>query len=288
MIFGSSAQTQALEVFDLAMLLREPRTANDARIRASCHSAYLGRQSALARVLGRYKMVVDTDDFGLSSHLMLDGYWEMWVTEAICRRVWRGMVVADIGANLGYFTMLLADLVGPEGFVHAFEPNPTMAWRLRKSLEINGFFARSAIHELALSDSDDDHVQLVVPDGEPKNAHLSSSPDLGSATAVEVATRRLDAVPDWSAIEFAKIDIEGAEELAWAGAKGLLDSNTLRCVVLEFAADRYSDAGAFVDALLAPGFKLKWIDPFSGIQPLTRRELLERDSGMDVMLLLER
>lgn len=279
---------QALPVFDPASLLTKPRSANEAVIRGSCATAYLGQGTALARILGRYKMLVDTNDFGLSSHLMLDGYWEMWVTEAICAKVHKGMVVADIGANLGYFTLLLADLVGREGFVHAFEPNPLIAWRLRKSMEMNGFSARTAVHEVALSASEEEFVQLVVPAGEPKNAHLSAATDLGSATAVNVATRRLDSGPDWNAIEFSKIDVEGAEELVWAGARGLLDGGTLRTVVLEFAADRYSDPGAFVDALVAPGFTLQWIDPHSGILPLTREDLLARDGSKDVMLVLER
>lgn len=278
----------ALHLFDLACLLTKPRSANEAMIRRCCATAYLGEGTALARVLGRYKVLVDTNDFGVSPHLMLDGYWEMWVTEAICSRVREGMVVADIGANLGYFTLLMADLVGPGGFVHAFEPNPLMAWRLRKTMEMNGFYARSAVNEVALSASNDEAVQLVVPAGEPKNAHLSASADLGSATAVNVATRRLDSHPDWSRIEFAKIDVEGAEELVWAGAKGLLEGGTLRGIVLEFAADRYSDPGSFVDSLLAAGFALQWIDPRSGIRPLTRNDLLTRNGSEDVMLLLER
>jgi len=287
LIFGGPSR-QALNLFDLGSLLSRSRTANEAVIRGSCASTYLGRGTALARILGRYKMLVDTGDFGLSSHLMLEGYWEMWVTEAICAKVTKGMVVADIGANLGYFSLLMADLVGPSGFVHAFEPNPMMAWRLRKSMEMNGFCDRSSVHDRALAARADDVVQLVVPAGEPKNAHLSAAADIGTATAVSVATRRLDSSPDWSAIEFAKIDVEGAEELVWAGAKGLLDKGKLRNVVLEFAADRYADPGTFIDALVAPGFTLKWIDPQSGIRPLSRDDLLARDGSEDVMLVLDR
>jgi hypothetical protein len=105
-------------------LKREARTLNEATIRSLCHSAYLGDNTALCRVLGRYKMYVDSQDFGLSPHLMLDGYWEMWVTEALVSLVRPGMVVADIGANLGYYALLLADLVGDAGMVHAFELTP--------------------------------------------------------------------------------------------------------------------------------------------------------------------
>ncbi len=73
-------------------------------MRALCESAYLGDETALCRVLGRYKMFVDTSDNSLSPHLMLDGYWEMWLTEALARAIRPGMTVVDVGANLGYFT----------------------------------------------------------------------------------------------------------------------------------------------------------------------------------------
>lgn len=276
------------ELFDLGGLLTRPRSENEALIRGLCNVAYLGDTTALARVLGRYKLYIDTQDVGLSSHIMLDGYWEMWVTEAICRYVKPGMVVADIGANLGYFTHLMADLVGPEGFVHAFEPNPNMVERLRKSLDINGFRTRSAIHMVALGATEGEAMAFVVPPGEPKNAHIvpfgGELPEGGTL----LHTSRLDSVEDWAAIEFAKIDVEGAEELLWTGAQGLFDSNRLRTVVLEFTPGRYADPAGFLERVLAPGFSLSYIDMRDGVKPIDPAALLARNANEDVMLLLER
>ena len=65
----------------------------------------------------------------------------------------------------------MADLVGEAGHVHAFEPNPPIAERLRQSCYVNGFFFNVTVHEQALDDADGKVLNLVIPDGEPKNAH---------------------------------------------------------------------------------------------------------------------
>ncbi|MDQ2803103.1 MAG: FkbM family methyltransferase, partial [Pseudomonadota bacterium] len=68
-----------------------------------------------------------------------DNNYELDVT-AVFRRLLRpGMAVLDIGANIGYFSMLAAALVGPHGHVLAIEPNPLNARLLEASRRINGF-----------------------------------------------------------------------------------------------------------------------------------------------------
>lgn len=284
-----TSQTRLLhEIFDVGTLLTRPRAENEAIIRGLCNVAYLGDSTALCRVLGRYKMFTDTHDVGLSSHLMLDGYWEMWVTEAIASRVRPGMVVADIGANLGYFSLLMAELVGPQGFVHAFEPNPRMVERLQKSLDVNGFGARSAVHQVALGATDGEPMVFVVPPNEPKNAHMMPFGGELPEGASLLHTRTLSGNADWSEIEFAKIDVEGAEEVVWTGAHGLLDAKRLHTVVLEFTPARYQDAAGFLDRVLEPGFSLSYIDPHRGVMPISRETLLARNPVEDIMLMLER
>ena len=180
--------------FDLGELRTYPRARNEAAVRSLCQNAYLGDQTALCRVLGRYKAFVDTADTGLSSHLLLDGYWEMWVTEALLGFVREGMVAVDVGANLGYFTLLLADLCGSSGRVHAFEPNPALLDRLRRTLAVNGYGPRTRVHGVPLSDEDGRAVELVVPGGEPKNGHIVAAGLSDAGSSVALRTRRLDSV----------------------------------------------------------------------------------------------
>jgi FkbM family methyltransferase len=283
------AVTPSAHLFELGRLATQPRRQNEAEIRALSASAYLGVQTALCRVLGRFKMFVDTADFGVSPHLMLDGYWEMWLTEALADAVRPGMVAVDIGANLGYFTLLMADMVGPGGRVHAFEPNPPIAGRLRKSVSINGFDDRVTVHETALSDQDGAEMLLDVPEGEPKNAYLRALDDGGSSgrpNAVPVITRRLDSFADIAQADVIKIDADTAEEQIWRGMEGLLRGMRPMTIFLEFAAIRYADPEAFLGAIMAKGFALNLLDLRNGIRPATVHDVLGRPAHLDLMLAL--
>src|SRR5271165_2925357 len=71
-------------------------------------SIYLGDHLALAQVLDRFKMYVDTRDIGIAPHLLMGGHWEMWITKLFCDLLQPGMTVVDVGANFGYYTLLAA------------------------------------------------------------------------------------------------------------------------------------------------------------------------------------
>ncbi|MCA9669797.1 MAG: FkbM family methyltransferase [Myxococcales bacterium] len=89
----------------------------------------------------------------IDSAIFYDGYFELGTTEAIERIVEAGMVVFDIGANIGCHALQLARLVGPAGHVWAFEPTGWATKKLRRNLELNPDLAQTLnIVNCALSD----------------------------------------------------------------------------------------------------------------------------------------
>jgi FkbM family methyltransferase len=115
-----------------------------------------------------------------------------------------GDVAYDIGANAGFFTLLMSRLVGPSGHVHAFEPLPLNVARLRRHLRINNI-ANVTVHPVAVSDKTG--VAKFCSYAHSAIGHISGDGTL----AVEcVALDDLD-LPLPRAI---KIDIEGGESLA--------------------------------------------------------------------------
>lgn len=232
-------------------------------------------------------MFVDTQDRGLSPHLMLDGYWEIWVTEAIASIVKPGMVCLDVGANLGYYTMLMAGLCGPTGRVHAFEPNPPIRALLNSSIAHNGF-SWATSHQVALGDVDGQQMSLVRPAGEPKNAYLLPATGHAHPDGLPVSTCRLDTNPEWSQAEFVKIDADASEERIWRGMASMIEGTTLHAAVVEFAAVRYADPAAFLSELTRNGFKLAVIDHTRGIIDASSQDILDSDPHRDLNLLLRR
>jgi len=272
-------------IFDIWSLRQGDRFRHEAIIRSLCQTAYLGNHVALCRILGRYKMYVDTMDDGVASHLMLDGYWEMWNTEAILQMVRPGMTVLDIGAHCGYFTVLLSDLVGPSGHVLAFEPNPPMNALLRRTVAINGFADRTIVHELALGDTSGT-ASFVVPAGEPKNAHVV--PEGHDPNAIYVPLSRADVIPGALEADFIKIDAEGAEMQIWEGLGAIIARGRPLTILLEFTPGRYPSAATFLDRILGQGFTLQVVDMTDGIVAVSRDAVLAANPSVDQMLVLTR
>ncbi len=97
-------------------------------------AVYVGNNTALTRTVHGHKMLVDSRDISLTPHLLLDGDWEPWIAKVVRRHVRPGTVAVDVGSNCGFYSLLLAEGVGPTGRLFAFEGNPRMAELTRKNL----------------------------------------------------------------------------------------------------------------------------------------------------------
>ena len=254
--------------------------------RESARPLYVGDHVALCRILSRYKLYLDTRDTGFAGHVLLDGYWEAWLTQFMARQVRPGMTAIDVGANFGYYSMLLGDLVGPGGKLLAIEPNPLVAELLRRSLVANGLTERTELVVAALGADEGGSATLFVPDGEPKNARIVSAvPGLPGATH-EIGVRRLDALTtDYHKIDFLKIDAEGAEEAIIEGMAGIFATQR-PTMILEFNAARYADPRTFADRIQALYPRLRFVDLDAEAKPLEVSRLLEDQVGEDWLLFL--
>jgi FkbM family methyltransferase len=259
------------------------------RCRALASPIYLGNETALCRVLGWHKIYLDTRDTGFSSHVLLEGYWEMWLTMFFARHIKPGMTVIDVGANFGYYTLFFGALVGASGRVYAVEPNLAVAEKLRRSVELNGLAARTTIINAAAGAEDGD-ADLYVPHGEPKNSMIvanadAMAPDLG--TVHKVRRIRLDQFSETIPhVDLVKIDAEGAEQDIIAGMETILQRDK-PALLLEFNAARYVDPAGFADRLGALYPRMRYIDFESNAVDLTAEKLLSDRSGEDWLLLFD-
>jgi len=258
------------------------RTVVEGAIRARCQALPLDEETVLCRILGRYKFLVDRRDLGLSVHLMLDGYWEFWATDFILRHLKPGQVAFDVGANLGYYAVLMADCVGPKGHVHVVEPNPHLAVLIEKNLGLNGFTEVTTRHRAAAFSTSGVQLRFAAEAHDPKNGHLLA-PDAAAAPA-EYAVRSicLDDLADRPA-HFIKVDVEGAEEAVWHGMQRLLDVSPEVIVLMEFNAARCAGPAALLAAIGAR-FPLRELNLHARVIDSNAPDLLRRSE--DSLLLL--
>lgn len=145
------------------------------------------------------------------------------IIKEISRYVQQDDTVLDIGANVGYFSLLMARKVIPNGTVHSFEPIPAIAERLANHAHRNKYEKIIKIHCLAISDSSGDKIFYITPR---HLGHSSLAPETeGPQISIEVKASTLDELYIGNEIgrpTFIKIDIEGAELFALKGAEKLI------------------------------------------------------------------
>ena len=241
---------------------------------------YLGDHVGLCRILGRYKLYLDTRDIALAAHVLLDGYWESWITQFVARRVQRGWTAIDVGANVGYYSLLLADLVGPEGHVFAVEPNPALTPLLRRSVALNGFAQRTTVCEVAAGSPDDRFTRLMIPDRSPGQSALVADPDLAMPDCInlEVPIATLDSlVGPGRRVDFIKLDAEGSEQRIVAGMAGILETHRPE-MLLEFNPGRYDQPAAFLAYLADLYGSLRQIDIAGKAVPIAAEQVLATET----------
>lgn len=130
-----------------------------------------------------------------------------------------GGVVFDVGANVGFYTLLASELVGPNGRVYAFEPLPDNLKYLQRHLEIN-HITNAAVIPAAVSES--------CGTGSFEEGPSRPASRLSKRGRLRVDVVALDALVsrgELPAPDFMKMDIEGGEALALSGARTILEMN---------------------------------------------------------------
>lgn len=151
------------------------------------------------------------------------GYWlgsfEHEKQKAFCAAIKKGQTVYDLGANVGFYSLLASARVGTQGHVFSFEPVPRNLEFLRKHLELNGV-TNCTVWEAAVGSSEGE--ASFDFGGGPSQGHLTSSDN----AALRVKTVKLDDLVASGKLlppDLIKCDIEGAEFEALKGASKILD-----------------------------------------------------------------
>ena len=155
-------------------------------------------------------------------------------TEIVKKYVRKGDIVIDIGAHVGYYTLLMAQLVGKNGKVYSFEPDPVNFQLLKKSVEINGF-ENVVLIQKAVSNITD-KVKLFLGDDDSAINRIYDA-KLGDAKeSIDVDSVTIDEYfkENDELINFIKLDSEGSEVKIINGMKQFLSRNKKLVMMTEF------------------------------------------------------
>lgn len=173
-----------------------------------------------------FKIFLNSKDQGEAKDMLLRGVYDQLETDIIKQFIKDGDIALDIGAHIGYFTLLLARAVR-SGRVYAFEPELKNFKFLSKNIEINKY-SNVVLENIALS-SASGKVKLFLDKNNLGNMSFSSLniPQKSSNGYIEVKSMTLDEYMNKisNKISFIKIDVQGAEGLVFSGALQTLRRN---------------------------------------------------------------
>jgi FkbM family methyltransferase len=220
-----------------------------------------------------YRLLLDADDPGISRQLARLGERELEQKFLLERELLPGMRAFDLGANIGYYTVMMGRLVGPAGRVHAVEPVPQNFDLLARNVARNGLAARTELHGIAVAGTDGERALFL---SHKSNWHSFHSPSVDPAVpwkrryaratvgAIPVKTRSLARyLAERPAVDLLRMDLEGFEVEILHAVLGLpaAVSKSL-CILFETHPEFYdsrNDLRPVLRALCRAGYAVKYL-----------------------------
>jgi len=214
----------------------------------------------LKKKVDKFMMHLDVNDGGISRVLATTGEREKVFMSILKSTVKEGDVCFDLGANIGYPTMFMADNVGDSGIVYAVEPDKHNCELLDLNINENNFVNRCEVTQCAIT-KDDGEIDFW----------LASAPNLNSVQKTKNSTKKIT-VPAYNLgtylenrryPNFIKMDVEGAEVGIFEGALEYFTENRGRTNILLEVHPQFYDSGNDFEEILkkffAIGFNPKYL-----------------------------
>jgi FkbM family methyltransferase len=217
----------------------------------------------------------------LTQIVLTSGTYEVEQTRLFQSKCRPGDTVIDVGANVGWYTIIASKLVGKDGIVIAFEPEPESFAILKRNVLANRC-DNVILEQKALSNA----AGTLSLHLDPVNKGMQSTVFDFKGGTIEVEALRLDDYLGnrFKKIDFVKIDVEGAEPMVLEGMKHAIDSNPGIRLVVEYTPERVIAAGyqpkEYVEGFAKQGFRIYMIDETKlEVVPTTAAEILARFEG---------
>ena len=233
--------------------------------------------------LDEFKIFVRRNDFFIGAPIARDRMYESHISDQLRTLLKPGDVFVDIGANIGYFTLLGASLVGSQGRIYAFEPLTDNCALIERSVAENSF-ENVNINPVAIAESRQS-FQLDVS-GFSSNARVidftsEAVPGSGPERPVEAFTLD-EMMTETERIDVIKMDIEGAEPRAWQGMEQSVNRHR-PVLIFEFSPNlikvtSHIDHAEFLETVIKKDYDLFIIKAEGGLtdRALNPEQIIQR------------
>jgi len=207
-----------------------------------------------------HTMFLDKND---AQSLSVEENYEPVETNYAIQNIKKGDIVLDLGAFIGYYTLVFARIVGPEGKVYAFEPNPENFAILKRNVEYNGYKNVVLINKAVSNKNGKLQFFLSKLNEGAGSLKVMYDKELGSENetkTIEIESVKLDDYFKTGKINFIKMDIEGAEYLALLGMQNMIRRSPNIKMMVEYQPLTLSASGVQPHKLISLidelGFKI--------------------------------
>lgn len=203
--------------------------------------------------------------------------FEQATTKLIESTVRPGMVVLDIGAHAGYYTLLAARGTGSEGRVYAFEPEPENFKLLTKNVEANGYLNITPVNLAVCNEVGSRTLFVTSLDNGRHSMYHHNLPESGQVDVDSITVDKFLEGEGWPAVGLIKVDVEGAESEVLEGMEELFSRSEDLKFIIEFNPYLLKNAGVdllgFLDEPAKFGFNVQYIDEQKGVIDLSPSQL---------------
>ncbi len=186
----------------------------------------------------------------VSRRIREEGIWEPYETSLLLSLLQAGDVFVDVGANIGYFTVLAASVVGRGGAVFAFEPDPDNFSLLQASAELNGLHHRVTAVEAGLA-ADAGNGRLYLSEDNLGDHQIYATGDGRGSLAINLYNGSQYLAEKLQRLDLLKVDTQGSEYQVMAGLLPLLQRLPyVPRIIIELTPLSLRQAGASGRALI--------------------------------------
>jgi FkbM family methyltransferase len=272
------------------------------RLAATASTPYRAEGVICAKTVHGFRILLDGSDLSVTPAIAHTGQYEPLEERFVATIMRGGDWAIDAGANVGLFTLLLAQKVGRFGRVFAYEPNPRCADLIASSGVMNWTHDRIVLRRAALGDTCGEATLRFVPgmlggasldDGRGQSAAAAVERAMGGSVETRVPVVTLDAeFPVDLPIRFMKVDVEGFEHALLAGARRLFDSHCVDVLMIEavreIAGDSWPRLVAALRRITDAGYVPHRIGRNLRLRPVPIERMFDAGQGRNLFLVSPR